>query len=104
MRNPFRLTAVLLVLAFLPALVPQQVHAIQEPHASGENKAPASMAEFTKSFRRMPGYFNLYWDERAGKVYLEVDKWDTEFLFLDSLPGGIGSNDIGMDRGEIGEG
>ena len=54
--------------------------------------------------RKMPGFFPLYWDERAGKIWLEIDKWNTEFLFLDSLPAGIGSNDIGLDRGQLGNG
>jgi hypothetical protein len=99
MGNPFRLFVLLAL-----TVAPLQVHAVQETRPNAESKLPASIADFTKSFRRMPGYFNLYWDEKSGKVFLEVDKWETEFLFLDSLPGGIGSNDIGMDRGQIGEG
>ncbi len=50
----------------------------------------------------MPGYFPLYWDERGGRIWLEIDKFDTEFLYLNSLPAGIGSNDIGLDRGQLG--
>jgi Domain of unknown function (DUF5117) len=37
-------------------------------------------------------------------MWLEINKWDTEFLFLDSLQAGVGSNDIGLDRGQVGEG
>ena len=50
----------------------------------------------------MPGYFNLYWDAKQGKLWLEVDKWSGEFLYQSSLPAGIGSNDIGLDRGQMG--
>jgi hypothetical protein len=64
-----------------------------------------SIAETTKSMKRLDGFFPIYWDAQQGKVWLEIDKdkWDREFLFLDSLPAGIGSNDIGLDRGQMGE-
>src|SRR5260370_19577543 len=61
-----------------------------------------SIAEKTKSMEKMPGYFNIYWDAKAGKLWLEIDKWSTEFLYQSSLPEGIGSNDIGLDRGQLG--
>jgi hypothetical protein len=51
----------------------------------------------------MPGYFSLYYDPAAGKLYLEIDKWGKEFLFQDSLPAGVGSNDLGLDRGQLGQ-
>ncbi|HEY3579791.1 MAG TPA: zinc-dependent metalloprotease, partial [Pyrinomonadaceae bacterium] len=36
------------------------------------------------------------------KIWLEIDKWNSEFLYVESLPAGIGSNDIGLDRGQLG--
>lgn len=63
---------------------------------------PTSIAAKTGGMTKMPGYFTLYWDEKAGKVWLEIDKFDTEFLYVNSLPTGIGSNDIGLDRGQLG--
>ncbi|MEL6923853.1 MAG: zinc-dependent metalloprotease, partial [Bacteroidota bacterium] len=48
------------------------------------------------------GYFNYWWDESTGKIWLEVDKLDQEFLYVNSLPAGVGSNDIGLDRGQLG--
>ena len=72
---------------------------------SDENNKPLpSIAEKTKQFRKIDGYFPLYWDEHKGKLWLEISRWNTEFLFLDALPAGIGSNDIGLDRGQLGEG
>jgi len=61
-----------------------------------------SIAEKTKDAEKLPGYFNLYWDAKQGKLWLEIDKWGTEFLYQSSLPAGIGSNDIGLDRGQLG--
>jgi hypothetical protein len=50
----------------------------------------------------MPGYFPLYYDAKAGKLFLEIARWNNDFLYVNSLPAGIGSNDIGLDRGQIG--
>ena len=52
---------------------------------------------------KFPGFFTFYWDAKAGKIWLEIDKWNTEFLYVESLPAGIGSNDIGLDRGQLGD-
>ncbi|MEO5909245.1 MAG: zinc-dependent metalloprotease [Pelobium sp.] len=57
----------------------------------------------TKGFKKYPGYFNFYWDEASGKIFMEVDKLNQEFLYVSTLPFGVGSNDLGLDRGQIGE-
>jgi hypothetical protein len=59
----------------------------------------SSIEERMNGMKKMPGYFNIYWDDVNGRIYLEIDKWDTEFLYSTSLPAGLGSNDIGLDRG-----
>jgi hypothetical protein len=68
--------------------------------------APAqsgAIAEKSKDAQKLAGYFNLYWDAKAGKLWMEIDKWDTEFLYQSGLTAGLGSNDIGLDRGQLGE-
>ena len=57
---------------------------------------------YTQGFTKHAGYFNFYWDEKTGHIFLEVDKINTEFLYVNSLPAGVGSNDLGLDRGQIG--
>lgn len=52
--------------------------------------------------QKFDGFFPFYWDSKAGKVWLEINKWNTAFLYLESLPAGIGSNVIGLDRGQLG--
>ncbi len=49
------------------------------------------------------GFFDFYWDGKEGKVWLVVDKFDQEFLYVHSLAAGIGSNDIGLDRSQLGD-
>jgi len=61
-----------------------------------------TITEKVAGMEKFPGYFPFYWDARAGKLWLEIDKWNTEFLYVESLPAGIGSNDIGLDRGQLG--
>jgi hypothetical protein len=43
-----------------------------------------------------------YYDAKAGKLFLEVSCWNNDFLYANSLPVGVGSNDIDLDRGQIG--
>ena len=75
----------------------------QAAAGQGTPAQSANIAEKTKDAQRLTGYFNLYWDAKAGKLWLEIDKWGTEFLYQSSLPAGVGSNDIGLDRGQLGE-
>ena len=61
-----------------------------------------TIEEKTTGFTKYQGYLNFYWDENAGKIWLEVDKLDSEILYQTSLPAALGSNDIGLDRGLLG--
>jgi hypothetical protein len=63
-----------------------------------------TIEEKTSSARRMDGYMPVYWDEGSGKLWMEVTRLDTDFLYVTSLPSGLGSNDIGLDRGLLGGG
>lgn len=67
--------------------------------ASAQQK---NIADFTKQFQKQAGYFNQYFDEENDKVYLEISNEGTEFLYYTSLARGLGSNDIGLDRGRLG--
>ena len=70
--------------------------------APADTPATPSVAEKTAGMQKLEGYFNLYWDAKQGKLWLEIDKWSTEFLYQSGLPAGVGSNDIGLDRGQLG--
>ena len=62
----------------------------------------AQFSENKASFEKYEGLFDFYYDEMNDKVYLEVNKLNEEFLYVYSLSSGIGSNDIGLDRGQLG--
>jgi hypothetical protein len=51
--------------------------------------------------QKQDGYVPLYWDDKNGKLYLELSRFEEELLYMTSLPAGVGSNDIGLDRGQV---
>ena len=52
--------------------------------------------------KEFKGFFDFSYDESKDKIFLQVDKLDYEFLYVGSLASGVGSNDIGLDRGQLG--
>ena len=62
-----------------------------------------SVADFTKGMAQQIGFFDFYYQIEQDKVFLKIDKFDQTFLFQSSMPQGIGSNDIGLDRGQLGD-
>jgi len=69
--------------------------------ARPEANPTPTISDKTAGMQKLAGYFNLYWDAKQGKLWLEIDKWGSEFLYLSGLPAGVGSNDIGLDRGQL---
>src|SRR5260370_20008327 len=79
--------------------------ALTVPHAAWglpETAQTPTIAEKTAVAQKLPGYFNLYWDAKQGKLWLEIDKWGSEFLYQSGLPAGVGSDDIWLDHGQLG--
>jgi hypothetical protein len=64
--------------------------------------AEKSFDETVKGLDKKAGFFPLYWDAKKGRLLLEISRFDREFLYSDWLATGIGSNDIGLDRGQLG--
>tara|TARA_B100001059_G_scaffold225177_1_gene252076 strand:+ start:446 stop:2806 length:2361 start_codon:yes stop_codon:yes gene_type:complete len=48
------------------------------------------------------GFMNFYYNNDSGKIILDIDKLDTEFMYINSLSRGVGNNDLGLDRGQLG--
>jgi hypothetical protein len=66
--------------------------------------APPSIDDRTTGMKKLDGLFPLYWDERTGAMFMEVPYFNQDFLFSNGLSAGLGSNDIGLDRGRGGQG
>lgn len=54
----------------------------------------------TAQMQKLDGFFPLYWDANAGQLFMEIPRFNTEVLHLTGLGAGLGSNDIGLDRGQ----
>jgi hypothetical protein len=92
----FALGAVLVV-----TITPIAFQLSGQPRPGG---ATPTIEDRTNGLRKLDGLFPLYWDERAGTMLLEIPRFDSEFLFSTGLSAGLGSNDIGLDRGAGGQG
>ena len=61
-----------------------------------------SQSILDKDLVKYEGFFDFYYDIKTDKIYLEVENLNSDFLYISSLATGIGSNDIGLDRGQLG--
>ena len=73
------------------------------PARAGAAAIP-TVEDRVSGLKKIDGYFPLYWDERTGSMFLEIPRFDADFLFSTGLSAGLGSNDIGLDRGQGGQG
>ena len=68
--------------------------------AQGGDSLPTIEAH-TQEMQKLDGFFPLYWDARGGRLFMEIPALDTEVLHVNGLGAGLGSNDIGLDRGGL---
>lgn len=54
------------------------------------------------AMQSLPGFIDMYWDPAEGRLLLAIDEFEAEFLYQSSLARGVGSNDLGLDRGQLG--
>jgi len=47
------------------------------------------------------GLLKLSKDPETGAIYLHLDRFPAEFLYVPALESGVGSNDLGLDRGQL---
>jgi hypothetical protein len=57
----------------------------------------------TAHLQKLDGYIPLYWDADNGKLLMQISRFGEELLYQSSLPAGVGSNPIGLDRGLLGQ-
>jgi len=73
--------------------------------SSGNQSAPVQTIDArTTGFQKLDGYMPLYWDQKTGSLWMEIGKFDSEMLYSTGLTAGLGSNDLGLDRGQSGQG
>ncbi len=67
---------------------------------SDEGELP-TIEDKTEGFRHIDGFLPLYWDASKGTLWMEIARFDTDLLNLSGIGAGLGSNDIGLDRGRL---
>jgi hypothetical protein len=76
-----------------------------EPHAAfaqqGARAALRSIEDRTAGMQKLDGFFPLFWDAAAGQLFMEIPRLNSEVLHVAGLAAGLGSNDIGLDRGQL---
>jgi len=78
------------------------VASAQPPAARRGDGGPGpTIEEKTASMKKLDGFFPVYWDDKTGQLWLEISRFDTEILHGTGYASGLGSNDIGIDRGAL---
>ena len=60
-----------------------------------------SIEDTVAGAEQLSGYFTLYWNDSTGQMYWEIGSLDAEFLYQVSMASGLGSNPVGIDRGQL---
>src|SRR5882724_13493092 len=72
------------------------------PAIAQEKQQDKTIGARTAGLQKLEGYVPLYWDAANGKMLMEISRFNAEFLYQISLPTGVGSNPLGLDRGQLG--
>lgn len=77
----------------------------QRPVAApaAQNEKPDTIAARTAKLSKIDGYIPLYWDAERGRLLMEISRFGEEMIYQTSLPAGVGSNPIGLDRSSLGQ-
>jgi len=61
----------------------------------------AAAAPSLAGYEALDGFVDLWWDEAQGRMLMRIPALDMPFIYQVSLPRGVGSNDLGLDRGQL---
>jgi hypothetical protein len=75
----------------------------QEPKPSSPDTPLPTIASKVEKLQKIAGYMPLYWQPSSGKLFMEIGRFKEEMLYQVSLPAGLGSNPVGLDRGQLGD-
>src|ERR1019366_3435318 len=90
-----------------PPSPPPPLHAQQPGRGAAAQplaRIPTIEERTATGMQQLDGFFPVYWEERTGNLWLEIPRLDTPVLYATGLAAGLGSNDIGLDRGQEGSG
>lgn len=100
LRTPLRAVAAGLA-GVTVLLLPAPRPAVGQRPPGAQAAPPPTIEARTQGMRKMDGFFPLYWDSVAGRLYMEIARFNTEILHIQGIGAGLGSNDIGVERGNL---
>lgn len=71
--------------------------------SSDVDGATESVESVLLNTQEMPGFIPLHWDSEEGRLYADVSDVEGPFIYYNGLSHGVGSNDLGLDRGRLGD-
>ncbi|MCX6549555.1 MAG: zinc-dependent metalloprotease [Acidobacteria bacterium] len=93
---------VLMLAAAIALLVVSASAFAQAPAGRRADAGPLpTIEDKTAAMKKLDGYFPLFWDERAGQLWMEISRFNAEVLHSTGYGAGLGSNDLGIDRGAL---
>ena len=69
----------------IPPLVILFACTVAAAEAPPPSKSSAGIAAKVAKAHKLDGFFPLYWDDAAGKLWLEIGAFDRDLLFVDGL-------------------
>lgn len=98
------LLSLLIILAYFVSYAQKKKQSNDQPATPppAQQQTPTGIAGKVAGYQKFPGFFEYYYDEKQDKIFLVIDKLDTEVLYVESLTAAVGSNDIGLDRNQLG--
>ncbi len=94
-----RIASSALVLALAAALTND---ALAQQAGAQASQEPPSIESKTEGMQKLDGFIPFHWDEKEGKLWMEISRFDEDFLHYTSLPAGFGENTLGLNRGDLG--
>ena len=71
--------------------------------SSDVDGATESVESVLHNTQEMPGFIPLHWDSEEGRLYADISDVEGPFIYYNGLSHGVGSNDLGLDRGRLGD-
>src|SRR4029077_21255965 len=87
----------------VPPPPPPSAPAAPSPSPAAAPASSDAIAARTSKLQNQDGFLPLHWDEKEGKLLLEIPRAGEELIYQVSLTSGVGSNAIGLDRNQLGD-
>ncbi|SVE12722.1 uncharacterized protein METZ01_LOCUS465576, partial [marine metagenome] len=100
-RKEFKIFSITMSLVLLQILGANSFLEASEVQGDRNSGNLPSIQELTEGMQKMDGFLPLYWDEDEGELWMEIPELNQEMIHYVGYGAGLGSNDLGLDRGAL---